>query len=153
MTRAKTRVKYFLGPRERSWLDVQTFPGSIESGKLLDGTPKDVGISWAWETTGRYNPDADQRLAYIRDQVWVGDGVSVDGYVGRSLFRRNGFGRARQIGRIAKDIGSGGQKSELVVSAVIRCVFDGNQYLGGTIARSVTEKGWGLVVLASVVLR
>lgn len=123
MTRAKTRVKYFLGPRERGWLDVQTFPGSIESGRLLDGMPKEVEISWAWETTGRYNPDADQTPAYIRDQGWVG-GVSVDGYDGRSLFRRNGFGRARQIGRIAKDIGSGGQKSELVVSAVIRCVFD-----------------------------
>jgi superfamily I DNA/RNA helicase len=73
MTRAKTRVQYFLGPRERGWLGVQAFRGDIGRGKLLDGTPKEVGISWAWETTGKYNPDAEQTLAYIQERVRVGD--------------------------------------------------------------------------------
>ncbi|MBX7136139.1 MAG: UvrD-helicase domain-containing protein [Fimbriimonadaceae bacterium] len=153
MTRAKTRVQYFIGPRERSWLGVQAFPGEIGSGKLLDGTPKEIGISWAWETTGRYNPDAEQTLAYIQERVRVGDQLSVEGYDGRSLIHRDESGKARQVGRIAKDFGSGGQKSDLAVSAVLRCVFDGNQYFGGTTARSVAEQGWGLVVLASGVLR
>ena len=153
MTRAKTRIEYFTGPRERSWLGVQAFPGDIGSGMLLDGTPKEVGISWAWETTGTYNPDAEQTLAYIRERVRVGDPLSVGGFDGRSLFHRDEWGKVRQVGRIAKDFGSGGQKSDLAVSAVLRCVFDGKQYFGGGTARSVGEQGWGLVVLASGVLR
>jgi len=153
MTRAKKRVEYFVGPRERSWLSAQAFPGDAGSGKLLDGTPKEVGISWAWETTGRYNADAELTLAYIQERVRVGDQLSVEGYDGRSLVHRDESGRARQIGRIAKDVGSGGQKSDLAVSAVLRCQFDGNQYFGGATARSVAEQGWGLVVLATGVLR
>jgi hypothetical protein len=153
MTRAKSMVEYFIGPRERSWLGGQAFPGDVGSGKLLDGTPKEVGISWAWETTGKYNPDAEQTLSYIEERVRVGDQLSVEGYDGRSLIHRDESGRARQVGRIARDFGSGGQKSELTVSAILRCVFDGKQYFGGKTERSVEKRGWGLVVLASGVLR
>lgn len=153
MTRAKTRVQYFIGPRERSWLGVQAFPGDIGSGKLLDGTPKEVGISWAWETTGRYNPDAEQTLAYIQERVRVGDQLSVGGGGFQSLLHRDESGKARQVGRIANNFGPGGEKSDLAVSAVLRCIFNGNQYFGGTTARSVEEQGWGLVVLASGILR
>jgi superfamily II DNA/RNA helicase len=153
MTRAKHRVEYFMGPRERSWLDVQAFPGDIGRGKLLDGTPKEIGISWAWETTGKYNSDAEQTLAYIQERVRVGDYLSVEGYDRRSLIHRDESGKPRQIGRIAYEFGPGGQNSDLAVSAVLRYSFDGNQHFGGTTARSVLEQGWGLVVLASGVLR
>ena len=153
MTRAKKRVECFIGPRERSWLGVQAFFGDSGSGKLLDGTPKEVGISWAWETTGRFNPDSEQTLAYIQEQVRVGDQLSVEGFDGLSLVHRDESGRARQVGRIAKNVGRGSSKSELAVSAVLRCRFDGNQYFGGTTAKSVVEQGWGLVVLANGVLR
>ena len=153
MTRAKKRVAYFMGVRESSWLGVQPFAGDVGSGKLLDGAPKEVGISWAWETTDNYNPDAEETLGHIQQRVRVGDQLSVGGYDGRSLFHCDAAGRAQQVGRIAKDFGSGGQESDLVVSAVLRCMFDGNQYFWGRTARSVEEQGWGLVVLASGVLR
>jgi hypothetical protein len=152
MTRAKTRVQYFIGPRERSWLGVQVFTGNNGSGKFLDGTLEEVGISWAWETTGRYNPDAEQTLAYIQERVRVGDQLSVGGGGFQGLIHRDESGKTRQVGRIANHIGSGGEKSDLVVSAVLRCKFNGKQYFGGRTARSVEEQGWGLVVLASGIL-
>lgn len=153
MTRAKSRVEYFIGPRERSWLNVQAFPGDAGSGKLLEGKPEEVGISWAWEATGRYNPDAEKTQAYIREQVRVGDRLSVSSADGRSLMHRADSGEERRIGRLASSMGSGGSRSSLAVSAVLRCFFDGKQYFGGETARSVAEQGWGLVVLASGILR
>jgi len=153
MTRAKTRLEYFIGPREHCWFGVQVFSGDTGNGKFLDGTPEEVGISWAWETAEKYNPDAEITLAYIQERVRVGDQLSVEGVDGRSLYYRDESGKKTQIGRIAKRFGSGGQKSDLAVSAVLRCVFDGKQYFGGTTAKSVEKDGWGLVVLASGVLR
>jgi len=152
MTRAKKRVTYFIGPRESSLLRVQPFAGNVGGGKLLDGAPKEVGISWAWETT-KYNPDDEETLGYIQQRVRVGDQLSVRGDDGRSLFHGSAAGRVRQVGRIAEAFGSGGQKSDLVVSAALRCILDEKQYFGGRTATSVEEQGWGLVVLASGVLR
>lgn len=152
MTRAKTRVKYFIGPRERSWLDKKAFLGDAGSGKFLNGTLNEIGISWAWETTGRIHSDAEQTLAYIQERVRVGDQLTL-GKDGRSLFHHDESEKPRQIGRIANATGSGDQKSDLVVSAVLRYPFDGKSYFRGTTAKSVVEQGWGLVVLASGVLR
>jgi superfamily II DNA/RNA helicase/cold shock CspA family protein len=152
MTRAKTRVQSYLGPRERGWLGVQAFRGDKGDSKLLEGTLSEVGISWAWEATGTNNPDAEGTLAYIRDQVRVGDRLSV-GSNGRSLIHSDEAGRTRQIGRLANSVGMGGPKSDLAVSAVLRHAFDGNQYFWGSTAKCVSEQGWGLVVLASGVLR
>lgn len=151
LTRAKCRVKYYVGPREQSWFRARDFQGDKGIGKLLDGSPKEIGISWAWETT-RYNPNAEVAVSYINERVRVGDKLFVGGN-GRNLIHSDELGKRRQIGYLANDVGSGGGTSDLVVSAVLRCAYEGNQYFGGTTAQSIVDQGWGLVVLASGVLR
>ena len=153
MTRARTRLVYFIGPRERSLLDVQPFTGEIVDGQRLDGTLDEIRISWAW-TTKWYHPDPEQTLVYIRDRVRVGDKLSVGGSQGRGIFHRDGdSAEPTQIGWIANDIGSGSAGSELRVRAVYRYPFNEKWAANGEGARSVKDQGWGLVVLTSGVLR
>jgi len=149
MTRAKSGLTYFIGPRERCWWRAQEYLDDVVGVKCLKGELNEVGISWAWEKNEAYNSDAEATLSYIQERVRVGDRLSVEGYDGRSLFHHYESKGGRQIGRLANGIGSGDQNSDLAVSAVLRHPFDGKQYFGGTTAESVIVRGWGLVVLAS----
>lgn len=153
MTRSKKRLFYHIGPRENAWLNVEQYSGNEGTGKILEGKPEEVGISWAWETTMRYNPNAEATLNYIHQEVGVGDQLIIAGYDRKSLFHRDESGNTRQVGRIASAFGCGNQQSDLVVSVVLRCFYGGQQFFGGQTALSVQRQGWGLVVLASGILR
>lgn len=151
MTRAKKSITYFVGDRELAWTTGQRFSGSVGTGKILEGSPKEVGISWAWEAT-RYNQAPESTLAHIRRNISVRDKLSVGG-PGRNLMH---FGKSKsslQVGYLAGALGSGDRSSDLEVSAVLRCIYSGRQYFGGITTESVCQQGWGLVVLAEGVLR
>ena len=151
MTRAKRSITYFVGDRELAWISGQRFSGNVGTGKILEGSPKEVGISWAWEAT-RYNPAPESTLAHIRRNICVRDKLSVGG-PGRNLLH---FGKSKsplQVGYLASALGYGSRSSDLEVSAVLRCVYSGKQYFGGITTESVCQQGWGLVVLAEGVLR
>jgi hypothetical protein len=155
MTRAKTYLTYYRGGREAAWLSLKTFQGKDGNGKVLSGNPAEVALSWAWESS-RYNNDAQSTLDYIERNVRTGDRLLVGGY-GKNLVHRDGRGQSRQTGYLAKSSGDGGRSSDLTVSAVLRCYYDDKHgdksYFGGQTAASVKEQKWGLVVLASGVLR
>lgn len=50
MTRAKRRLCYHIGPREIAWSNCEYYLGDRGGGKILNGEPKEIGISWAWKT-------------------------------------------------------------------------------------------------------
>lgn len=151
MTRAKRSLVYFVGDREISWFDSKPFSGVSSAGKILDGSPKEVAISWAWEGM-RYNPEPEGTLDYIRRKVKVGDTISVSGF-GRNLVHSLLPTESTQVGYLANSYGSGSTLSKLKVSAILRCIYADKQYFGGATAASIVQQGWGLVVLVSGVLR
>lgn len=151
MTRAKSSITYFVRDREFAWSNGRRYTGNVGAGKILEGSPKEVGISWAWEAT-RYNPDPESTLVYIHRNVCAGDKLSVGGH-GRSLMH---YGQSRsplQVGFLSNDSGNGFLTSELAVSAVLRCRYDGQPRFGGDTAKSIDQQRWGLVVLVEGVLR
>lgn len=101
----------------------------------------------------RYNPNAEETLNYIQKKVRVGDRLLVAGYDQKSLFHCDDLGNLKQIGRIASQFGIGSDKSQLNVSAVLRCFYNNQQFFRGQTALTVQRQGWGLVVLASGILR
>ncbi len=155
MTRAKRHLRYYLGPREKAWLGHEDFEGDEGNGKILSGKPDEVGISWAWETTD-WNRDAEELQHYIEQKVRVGDRLILGGVgrgFGRGIFHCDPKGSGRQIGFTSSSVDAGGKKSDLTVSAVLRCYYNGESFFGGSTAPQIREQGWGLVVMASGVLR
>jgi len=153
MTRAKSGLTYFFGPRERGWSGAQTFPGNRGSVKILEGKHDEVAPSWAWETNGKTsrgksNPDANLKLSYIREWVRVGDKITVD-HDGYSLMHTDIEGRTFIIGQLAEKKGPGRYNSDLTVSAVVRYPYNGKQYFKGETDISVEKNEWGLAVLVS----
>ena len=151
LTRARKSLTYFVSNRELAWHAGVRFTGNLGSGKILEGSPTEVGISWAWEATS-YNPDPEARLDYIHRHVGVRDQLLIGG-PGRNLVHCGSTGRKSQVGFLARDSGNGSPSSDLKVSAILRCAYSGAQYFGGNTAVSVCRQGWGLVVLAEGVLR
>ena len=151
MTRAKASITYFVGERELAWGSGRRFSGNVGTGKILEGSPKEVGISWAWEAT-RYNPYPEVTLAHIHRNVRVRNKLSVGG-PGRNLLHLGKSNSPMQVGYLASALGYGSRSSDLEVSAVLRCVYSGKQYFGGITTGAVCQHGWGLVVLAEGVLR
>ena len=155
MTRAKRKLTYWIGNREQSWLTLSVHQGRSESGKLLHGKPDEVGISWAWETTN-WNENATATCRYIEENVRVGDKLKLGGRgngTGLSIFHCDSSGIEHQIGFTSKVVGAGGRNSDLTVSAVLRCPYNGTPYFGGITNSEVVRRGWGHVVMASGVLR
>ena len=155
MTRAKRHLCYSLGPREKAWLGHEDFEGDEGNGKILSGKPDEVRISWAWKTTD-WNRDAEELQRYIEQKVRVGDRLILGGVgrgFGRSIIHYDSKGPGRQIGFTSNSVGPGGIKNNLAVSAVLRCYYNGESFFGGSTAQQIREQGWGLVVMASGVLR
>jgi len=155
MTRAKRRLCYHMGPRELSWSNGKCFLGESGGGKILSGKPDEIGISWAWESSN-WNSDATALQAYIEREVRVGDRLELGGVgrgAGRGIFHCAKNGSKRQIGFTSNQVGVGNNDSDLLVSAVFRCLYDGDSYFGGSTSSQIVQQGWGLVVLASGVLR
>jgi hypothetical protein len=126
MTRAKESLRYYLGPREEAWMAGKPISGALNSAKMLEGTPKEVALGWAW---GRnpFNRDPDECQAYIEREVAVGDRLEIGGVgagKGKALLHRSKNGVTRQIGFLAKSTGAAGQEHDLIVSSVIRYSVD-----------------------------
>lgn len=147
MTRAKSKLAFYFGDRERAWWNGNPFAANNGNGKILQGEADEVGISWAWETT-QYNLNAQATLDYIEQHVKIGDRLTANPG-SQNLCHGNGT----QVGRIANNMGVAGPKCDLTVSAVLRYPYDGTAHFGGVTALSVVSQGWGLVVLVSGVLR
>ena len=155
MTRAKSRLVYYVGDREYAWgrSTPEQFEGANGQDRILTGTPSQVFIGWAM-CRSAFNPDPDATQAYIESQVAVGDRLELGGYgtgANKGIFHRAQSGERRQIGFIAKDYGAGSPRSDLKVSAVIRYAADENER--DRHAASVAGRGWGYVVLVEGTLR
>ena len=143
MTRAKSRLVYYIGKREHSWSTTppQSFKGIREQGMILSGIPNEIFISLPM--------DSSSIQTYIKTQVTVGDKLELDGS-GKILFHHSKFGK-HKIGRISHNFGVGSSRSRLKVSAVIRYPLD-EKYCKYP-APCVKEQGWGYIVLAEGMLR
>jgi superfamily I DNA/RNA helicase len=151
MTRAKKSIVYFSGGRENAWFNTRPFTGNSSIGKILNGAPDEVAISWAWEEM-HYNPYPESTLSYIQSKICVRDKLSIAG-PGRNIMHKAQTKPLVQVGYLANKVGLGSPSSDLKVSAILRCIYSGKQYFGGRTADSVCKNGWGLVVLLEGILK
>lgn len=157
MTRAKSRVYYFLGDREHAWSSKppRHSPGQAGNDKILAGEPNEVAISWAMRKSP-FNSDPQACQDYIEKNVAVGDEIVV-GRCGNGpineLLHRDANGQFHHIGRLAQQVGLGNHSSSLQVSAVVRYKAASADGPPPQWAASVQQRGWGYVVLVSGRLR
>ncbi len=155
MTRAKERLWYFWGNRERAWFKspTQSFVGTRSDRLTLSGAWADVGLGWAMDETS-FNKDPDACQAYIEREVRVGDSIKLGGSglgAFKGLFHVHASGTRRQVGFIAKMHDKGGANHDLRVSSVVRFYPDDPEdQLMDTGARS---RRWGYAVLIAGRLR
>jgi superfamily II DNA helicase RecQ/superfamily I DNA/RNA helicase len=155
MTRAKSRLAYFVGDRERGW--ARSPPRMInaeqEKNKILEGSHEEVSLGWSMHTSS-YHPDPDACQSYIEQEVRVGDPISLGGRgsgTNMALLHCGPSGKTRQIGFLSQKIKAGNDTSNLEVSAVIR--FRPDETNPEKVGRLVAGRGWGYVVLVSGRLR
>lgn len=152
MTRAKHRLWYFVGGRERAWEDAipQRWDGGAGDERILQGRMDEVWLGWAM-TQMPFNPDPLQRQQYIESRVAVGDPIQLGGHgggAGRALLHGDGT----QIGYLANEVGAGGPHNALTVSAVVRFRL-GDDDEHNAIPQVIVNRGWGYAVLVSGRLR
>ncbi len=160
MTRAKSRLFYFLGHREYAWSQFPpvNFKGQSSNGSILVGSHKEeVSLGWGMRVSG-FNTDPEACQVYIEKEVVVGDAITLGGRGGgafKELWHRGGNGGLQQIGYLANGAGQGGPNSSLKVSAVVRFKADDDANGAPLVAQaaSVQRRGWGYVVLVSGLLR
>ena len=152
MTRAKSRLRYLIGPREDAWWRQSRFEGEVGSQRMLTGDFREVWLSWPI-CSSSFNPDPEELQCYIEREVCVGDRIFLKGgYPARRLFHRSRAGIIRQIGMLARKAGGGHPSSELLVSAVVRWSIEEGEAQKGNLGppcELVRERGWGYVVLVS----
>lgn len=154
MTRAKKRLTYFRGERERSWgrSPAIVYEGRTTNGRMLEGSMKDVSLGWAMQRNS-FNENPDECQHYIEREVAVGDSIMLGGRGGgafKSFMHRGSTGEWTQVGFLAKEHVAGGPNAALKVSAVVR--FRPDQ-IDDTLADCVRARGWGYAVLVSGRLR
>ena len=154
MTRAKSRLAYFVGDRERGW--ARSSPSVIdaeqEKNKILEGSHEEVSLGWSMRKSPYQDPDACQ--SYIEQEVRVGDPISLGGRgsgANMALLHRGPSGKTRQIGFLAQKIKAGNDTSKLEVSAVIR--FRPDETDPEKVGKLVADRWWGYVVLVAGRLR
>lgn len=159
ITRAKTRLFYFLGDREYAWgiFPPRYFQGQNQDGSILVGSHKEVSLGWAMNVSV-FNTDPEECQAYIEKEVSVGDPITLGGRGGgafKELWHCDANGQKHQIGYLAARAVRGGPQSSLKVSAVVRfrADVDANGVPLATQALSVQRRGWGYAVLVSGRLR
>lgn len=155
MTRAKTHLTYFAGDREYAWARTppQFSEGSQGDGRVLIGSPKDVGLGWSMERSS-FNQDPEGLQDYIEREVQVGDAIELGGLgagKNKGFMHRGRTGRSRQVGFLAMKHGAGTRDAALEVSAVIRCRL--NDLDPAIVPPSIIRRGWGYVVLVAGRLR
>lgn len=154
MTRAKNRLSYYVGDRERCWLqaDPAMYEGQSSDGRVLVGSMEDTSLGWASQQN-HFNANPDECQRYIETEVSIGDPITLGGYGAgafKSFMHCGLSGRSFQVGFLAKQHGSGGPRASLRVSAVVRFRPDQTDE---TLAESVRTRGWGYAVLVSGRLR
>ncbi|HHA2706538.1 TPA: 3'-5' exonuclease [Stenotrophomonas maltophilia] len=155
MTRAKKRLTYFRGERERSWgrKDPVPYQGLRTDGQVMVGSMKgEVSLGWPMQRNA-FNPSPDECQRYIESEVAVGDPIVLGGRGGgafKSLMHQGSSGKLTQVGFLANECGVGGPNASLKVSAVLRFRPDS---IDETLADCVRDRGWGYVVLVSGRLR
>lgn len=155
MTRAKKRLWYFWGNRERAWFKspTQSFVGTRSNLVTLSGAWADVGLGWAMDETS-FNKDPNACQAYIEREVRVGDSIKLGGSglgAFKGLFHVQASGSSRQVGFIAKMHQKGSANHDLRVSSVVRFYPDDPEdQLMDTGTRS---RRWGYAVLIAGRLR
>ncbi len=159
ITRAKTRLFYFLGDREYAWgmFPPRYFQGQNQDGSILVGSHKEVSLGWAMNVSV-FNTDPEECQAYIEKEVSVGDPITLGGRGGgvfKELWHRDANGQMHRIGYLAANAERGGPQSSLKVSAVVRFRADGDGSNASLTkyAPSVQQRGWGYTVLVSGRLR
>ena len=151
MTRAKKRLTYFRGERERSWgrKDPVPYQGLRTDGQVMVGSMKgEVSLGWPMQRNA-FNPSPDECQRYIESEVAVGDPIVLGGRGGgafKSLMHQGSSGKLTQVGFLANECGVGGPNASLKVSAVLRFRPDS---IDETLADCVRDRGWGYVVLVS----
>lgn len=151
LTRAKSRLVYFMGQREFAWgrADPCRHPGEAGGEKVLTGAHDQIDLGWAVRRSN-FNPNPNDCQSYIETCVNIGDRITL-GSNGWTLFHTDRTGQRRQIGCVAKKFGVGTGGSDLKVSAVVRYpVDDRNREAAGEIA---VRRGWGYAVLVNGRLR
>ena len=155
MTRAKSRLVYFVGDRELGW--ARSSPKMIgaeqEKNKILEGAKGEVNLEWSMHTSS-YHPDPDADQSYIEQEVHVGDPISLGGRgrgTNMELLHCGPSGKTRQIGFLSQKIKAGNDTSNLEVSAVIR--FRPDKTDPEKVGRLVAGRGWGYAVLVAGRLR
>lgn len=155
LTRAKTRLVYFVGDREFAWGSAppRAIAGVDGEGRVLTGAHNQVDLGWAMRRS-RFNTDPDECQTYIERSIRVGDQLSLAGIGSRSnmtLIHCDGSGARRQIGCIASKVGAGNHTSELTVSAVVR--YPADERRSDIAGNLVAARGWGYAVLVAGRLR
>lgn len=155
LTRAKTRLVYFVGDREYAWghPPPRRFEGESIQGMLLTGAHTEVDLGWAMRRSA-FNAHPDDCQCYIEKVVRVGDPILLGGTgagTNRSLIHVSASGKQRQIGFIAQRLGAGTAASDLKVSAIVRYPVD--QKNPEATGELVDRRGWGYVVLVAGRLR
>ena len=105
-------------------------------------------VSWAMCRLPPYNPDPKATQTYIEIQISVGDRLELNGDgkgANQGLFHSTQSGKERQIGFLSGQVGVGGSRSELKVSAVIRDPSEEKKDY--EYVPCVKTRGWGYVVL------
>lgn len=151
LTRAKSRLVYFMGQREFAWgrADPCRQPGVAGGEKVLTGAHDQIDLGWAVRRS-HFNPNPNDCQTYIETCVVAGDRITL-GSNGWTLFHTDKTGQRRQIGCVAKKFGVGIAGSDLKVSAVVRYpVADRNREVAGETA---AHRGWGYAVLVAGRLR
>ncbi len=155
MTRAKSRLVYFVGDRERRWArsSPDVSDAEHEKNKILEGGHDEVSLGWSTQKSP-YHLDPDACHHYIEQEVCVGDQISLGGRgagANMELLHCGPSGKTRQIGFLAQKIKAGNDNSELEVSAVVR--FRPDEIDSEKVGKLVADRGWGYVVLVAGRLR
>ena len=142
MTRAKHQLTIGFDKRERAWWSQETFAGKRSSGKVLEGRPKEVYISWSAKKTNNGPNFCAQD--YIEHYVRMGDKIFV---TAKNLYHVYN-GKKTQVGCLRKEF-YGDDNSIIEVAAVLRYPQQpDNDYWPG-LTKKVQARGWTYIVLVS----
>lgn len=150
MTRAKCRLVFGFGKREKAWWKKSPQENLFEDNhKVLRGSPNEVWISWS--ATPKYG-GGQELQQYIEQQIAIGDSIEARG---QNLWHSK---TKRQVGVLSNNVRHSGS-SKLRVAAVLRYPQSPNdQYFlekpwaFDDLAPEVRQRGWSYVVLVSGVL-
>ena len=142
MTRAKKRLAYGFGKRERAWWENSKFMSTQARKMTLDGEVDEVWIDWSALAS---NDRGNDLQSYIEKQVSIGDEIVTKG---RSLYHSGNRGFL-EIGCLSAKAFNQGAVGQLKVTAVIRYPQNFLKKQHTTFTQQVQDRGWSYVVLVS----